>query len=357
MGYLTEIGDALRLFSAPTSIIDGIEQHSRRKMKVLYAGCAKHRDFIATKIFGSQIERISDTGRKPILFADREVANTSADVFVATGPTSQLLTIRRESDLCIPWWIDCTVSATEIINGPRSRGLQRDLGKVRKNDLRYEKADSEEDVRFFYDRIYTPTVLQSHGKEALPSSLASRLAQWASGKAELLKIYQNKDVIGGVMIDLRDEVPSLRDIGVLDGDRSLKNMGVVTAANFFGIEHLARQGYDEVGMGLSRCFLDNGVLQYKLKWRPVFREPSRGGFLIRIPALNEASRAFLNSLDCISMSSTGLVRARFEAFEDGTYIGHEKPGNPSVVHGVARSRWYDISGYQPQFVPNDAMVN
>jgi len=64
-------------------------------------------------------------------------------------------------------------------------------------------------------------------------------------------------------------------LGVKNAYEKYVKLGALRAAYWFSIEYLRDLGYKEVGFGVTRPFLRDGVLQYKKKYKPrLYLSPS-----------------------------------------------------------------------------------
>jgi len=349
------IRDGLRFCSAQVWRVEGREKESGALLSMLYSGPDTQYEYIRDRIFGDANVDKKFLRRLPVPMINKVLRSANCSLAVIAAPRWGLSIMEVPGDVCVPWWIDSEIDCQVVLGSGKTKGLQNDLRKIRKNNFHFTIANTAQDVEFFYKRIYRPTIDSSHGAAALPSSFQKKLKQFMSGKAELLFVMKDTERVGGVLIDFRDKLPVLRDIGVLDGAREFKNLGVMTAADYFGVEHLQSKGYLKVSMGLSRCFVDDGVFNYKQKWRPRFFGPSSGAFLFRVLKLDQASRAFFMFFDCIAESKGELRRTRFmhDGACDGGSNRHSK--GPTEIRGISATQWYGLSGDIPLRCSEDSL--
>ena len=94
---------------------------------------------------------------------------------------------------------------------------------------------------------------------------------------KLLQVMRDNQFLAGVAIDFNGDDPTLRDSGVLNGSSEIKKTGAISASYLFAMNYLASKGYSSVSFGLSRSFLDDGVLNYKRKFRPIITTGNQPG--------------------------------------------------------------------------------
>ena len=150
------------------------------------------------------------------------------------------------------------------------------------------------------------------------------------------------------MLQYRDETPALRDLGIIDGNREVLKTGVISAAYYFAMQHLKDKGFSKVCLGLSRSFLNDGVLTYKQKWKPTLSEASQESFMFRISRLCKASRAFLRSSSFIAEQDGHLHFAFFAANDEDARANRSQLARLSSVYGIDAHKSIDVSGKRPK---------
>ena len=188
--------------------LDGTEWSTGEPMRVLYYGPATQLDYLAGRLYRECPGSVVPVGRRPLFHVESDIRSCKASFAVIAGSANKLASKRREGDTWIPWWVDCRVLPQRVLEDCRSRNLDWDLNKVSKNDLRFVRGHTLENLRFFYDRIYFPTITKSHGRSAPRSSVAERERQFANGQCRLLFVVRQQKRVGGVLIDCRNMCPT-----------------------------------------------------------------------------------------------------------------------------------------------------
>jgi len=344
MPYIVdEIRENLRLLAANFVVASGVERTSNKAVSCLWSGPQKQYAYFQERIFGSNPVSLRHAGRRPLHMLDHLLSkhDCSFATVVLRQPLARI--VARDSDFCLPLWIDCEIALSSERLYAKSVSMRDELRKIRKYELTWQLAETTDALEFFYERAYLPTVSSSHGSAVLPASKSKRLKLRESGELELINVLRDGRFIAGITIDYRDETPTLRDIGVLDGAAEIKRLGAITAANVFAMDYLAKKGHGKVRFGLSRSFLDDGVLNYKRKFTPVVRSGSRDCVLLRIRRLEAGTRSMLRASACVSWQHGRLHRTYFRDLSDNS-------GEQSRRH---RSEWqfgidpeavFDVSG-------------
>ena len=329
--------------------VRGHEKSTGDPLSFIWCGPDKQQDYIINRIFADDQIEIRCLGRRPLFRLDSVRRAHGCSFAVVAGPQSALSWMGRDDDIRIPWWIDAELEiegANETTGKPKS--LKDDLRKMRKNNLSFRFATTKAECQFFYEQMYLPTIQKSHGGAALPSSFSKRCAEIEAGNAELMFVTMEGHPIGGMLLDYRNEIPAIRDLGIIYGDREVLKTGVITAANVFAMEHFKKQGHQKVCLGLSRCFLDDGVLSYKRKWKPTLIETSSEAFIFRVAELSDATRSFLLDSSFITSNAGNLQFSFFAANDDDIESSKQRLEQLSSAYGIDKHSYIDLSGRRPE---------
>ena len=343
------LGRAVRFLLPQMWYIEGPEETTGESLALIWCGSRKQQAYMINRIFGTSAIEQRRIGRRPIMLLDHLQESHNCSLAIVAGPQQILSFLSREEDFCVPWWIDAELDldeAQESMGRPKS--LKEDLRRVRNNQLGYTVSKDAANYRYYYDRFYVPTITGSHGAAALLSSFDERWQEIDSGGAEVMFVTMDEKPIGGLILNYRNEIPALRDIGILDGNKEILKTGVISAAHYFAMTHLKEQGFERVCLGLSRCFLNDGVLTYKQKWKPTLMESSQESFMFRVSRLNNASRSFLRSSSYVAEQDGGIHFAFFAANDEDARANESQLTRLSSIYGIDAYSSIDVSGQRPQ---------
>lgn len=179
----------------------------------------------------------------------------------------------------------------------------------------WETENDPELFDFFYDRIYRPTMRQSHGdRERVEEKEASHECLFRTGRLFFLR--QGGARIGGALCHWNPsaKVLTLRLFGVLDGDTDHYESGALGAVFHFLILWSAENGVRRLDFGGTEPFLSKGTFQWKRRfgtrivlppnhfgekrlWLQVRRDsPAVRDFLVANPVLAEAPDGSLEAV-------------------------------------------------------------
>ena len=161
---------------------------------------------------------------------------------------------------------------------------------------------------------------------------------------KLLQVMRDNQFLAGVAIDFDGDDPTLRDSGVLNGSSEIKKTGAISASYLFAMDYLASKGYSSVSFGLSRSFLDDGVLNYKRKFRPIITTGTDDGILMRIRNLDEPTRSMLRTSPCLTWQDRILHRTYFRDPAENQPGRQNRNNRGGWLFGIDAESVVDVSG-------------
>ena len=263
-------------------IITGKEIKSKQELSIFYAGSKENRNYIINLIFDKPYKEnyIGKMWIWGVLKKIKEkILNCSLMVVEAPGYFS-LFSITREW-FYIPCWISGEI---DISNGISSlitnESLESDIRKIKRNHLSFELTNETFQLYDFYHNMYLPYITEAHDDEAIVMEYDSIKEEFKN--CDLILVKYREEYIGGILIRYIGESAHLWRIGIKNGNKDYLQQGVVGALYYFSLCCLKEKGFKKVGLGDTRAFLKDGVLQYKKKWGMRIISASGTGFLVNI---------------------------------------------------------------------------
>lgn len=301
----------LRLLRISLWIVEGCEATSGAPLSIFHAGRDPIDPYFARLIFGDtyHVREAGGTWIWNLSRAIRRRGRGCALAFVEIRK-SDPEPLRMLEGFHIPLWLvgECDLPCPQSIL--KATSVRSDLELIRRNELRSEITRDERHFDDFYENMYLPHVKRSHGEGAQIRSYGEVKKSFENG--ELLLIKQQEQVIAGLLIEYRDGVPQLQNLGARDGNRDYLRCGGVAALYYFALSALADQGHEKVGFGGSRAFLDDGVLRYKRKWGHRIVGVRGRSLVLRILKYSPGATAFLTAHPFIHQKDGALVAAVFD---------------------------------------------
>lgn len=335
---------AIRFSAAKFFVVAGVEKGSDSTVSVLWSGTEQQLAYFQDRIFGCNSVKLTRVGRRPMVLTDYLMARFDCSFCIVVVEPQFVSFVRRQGDLLMPLWVNCDVPLNDERGYAKSPSIRDDIRHISSNKYTWKLTDDRDDFDFFFEKIYVPTITTSHGRAALTASYENRLRKFMAGTMELLQVMHDDQFLAGVAIDFDGGTPTLRDSGVLNGSFELKKTGAISAAYLFAMDHLASKGYSNVSFGLSRGFLDDGVLNYKRKFRPVITGGSNDGVLIRIRRLDEPTRSTLRDSPCLTWRNELLHRTYFRNSTEEVSEQQSRKNRGNWHFGIDAESVFDVSG-------------
>lgn len=291
---LYPIADARKLYRSlriDLWIAQGTEKHSLEPISVAYAADSLNSSYLLGLIF-QDIAATRHIGRlwlwdiaPAIARSFDEVALTAVQI-----PKRCLRFLRAKNLFYVPCWVGGEVDISHLETLLSNSSIRSDMRRIRKFKLSYTIAKDPAALDDFYHNMYIPQVTGSHRDAAYVEPYEH--IKEVFGQCELLLVRRDGASVGGIIIAYDKASPRLWSLGVRDARAEYRSMGVVGALFYFALEHLKREGYSKVGMGGSRAFLNDGVIQYKKKWQQRVVAAFGNGFALEQRRSTEPSVAF-----------------------------------------------------------------
>jgi len=135
---------------------------------------------------------------------------------------------------------------------------------VRKYDLSLNIGTSEEDFRFFYERMYKPYIQARHKGSAVIESFETMFNHPRMESARILFVVHEGKRIGGVYEQFFEGLPYLNAVGILDGSQEYRKLGAVSATYYFAVEEYKRNQIPRVDIGGTSPLLMDGLTKFKI---------------------------------------------------------------------------------------------
>lgn len=284
----------LRVYRKNVWLLDGNEKHGGLPLKVLYIGRELNKNYVAHLAYGDE-HREDHQGKIWVWTIPRLTArHRDVDLVIYEDDGGELKPFERRSDFNVPCWVNSEIDLPldeSRIKGKES--LRSDIRNIRKHGYEYEITRDEQKYRLFYDTMYVPYIIAAHGDRAALMSLDEMIKSIAS--TDLLLIRRGPEYLAGEVLIYAHGGVRAWSLGVKDGDYRYVREGALGALYYFKMQYLAGQGFTRLNAGASRAFLEDGVLQYKMKWGARLTSPRQGSLLLQIVTRSPALISFLKN--------------------------------------------------------------
>jgi hypothetical protein len=323
--------------------LDGNETSGGEPLSVLCAAPGQTRRYLTELLFDADA-RESDLGQHWLWnlcragWARRQGCSL---VLIQTDPVVRRL-LTRDRWFLIPLWVigRATLPVPDTVF--KGKSIRTDLRVMDKSGLHGRVTKDPALFDDFYHTMYVPHVTKAHGSSVYVTpydEIQERLAD-----SELVLIRDGERDVAGMVIVYDEERPRLWCLGVRDGDRQHLKNGALTALYHFSVRHLTEKGFASVNLGLSRAFLNDGVLRYKRKWAQKLVGTAPAKIALRVAAVTPGSTAFLRNNPFIFEKSGKLYA--------GAFLAENDPVTASTVPTLKRQYLHDGLSRLILFVPH-----
>ena len=267
-----------------------------------------------------------------------------ADADVLLCPTTPLAR-RFFSDrdwLCVPKYVRCLVD----LDRPDEQLLNRhavkdDLRIVRKKGYRFAVLRDDASFDEFYESMLLPTVKLRHEERAHISSRDALRALFHRG--HLLAAFCDGQWVGAnLLVPVTDDTLSWANIGWRDGSKKLMKDRLVSALLYEMIRRARSAGFSTLDLGSCSPFVDDGPLNYKLKWGARMELPQIGYdhgqlqglnayFCVRFDlAASQAARSLLQASPLLAQSRERLCAVGWDSTVNAAFRHQIDAGLPWI---------------------------
>ena len=282
----------------------------KRQLSIIYAGSEKHKNYIANLVFDDVDSEIIIGKWLWNFFKITKKKDACSFMVLEINKSFKRLFDNKKS-FFIPCWIsgevDISIDTSLIIKADSS--LKSDIRRIKKHNLQFELAKSQHQFDHFYNNMYLPYITMAHENRTIQMTYSNMKKQFKN--CDLLLVKKEKEHVGGILIIYENNVPRLWSIGIKDGSADFLKAGVIGALYYFSVEYLKQKGYKKVHFGISRAFLEDGILRYKMKWGLKIVDSTKKGFLIKPLSLSIVTKEFFINNPFIYADQDGLTGAIF----------------------------------------------
>jgi hypothetical protein len=305
--FLRELAGVLR---SGVWFIDGDEKLTGEPVRLLFAGSEKQKAYISGMTFGQEYtEHYCGKLYAWQIFYLLRNKRSPCDIAIIEGARLHRALYQREKDTFLPLWLKTSSTAPLPVT---RRSYKDDLRIIRNSKLSYNVTVESDQVEDFYHNMYRPTVNASHGNSTIELDYDHMKSLFAKDKCILLQVIKDAAPIAGALVTL-EEIPRLWAVGVRDNNPAYRKCCANTAAYCFGAQYLAAQGHEEMHLGMSRSFLNDGILQYKNKFDQDIMGIDTTGFILKMLVHNAGTDGFLKGNPFVYLSGKQLYGAVFLA--------------------------------------------
>ena len=230
--------------------------------QVLTIGRRKLIEPILTRLFGA-LPASSSEGRRAT-WSPAYLREDAADLVVAEVHRWMAPRFRKDGWVIVPRAVRWHGDLASVPPRSRSKSLQANLAKLRKQKFSLVQGTCADDWDEFYRMMVEPQALARHGGTAwVPSPAFLR----AIAKRGVLHFVVEEGVrVAGICSVAHGDTVWFPLMGVRQGDPELLQRGAGVAALALPIEWARASNFQRVDLGRTGSFVNDGLQQYKRRW-------------------------------------------------------------------------------------------
>jgi hypothetical protein len=244
----------------------------------------------------------------------------------------------------IPRYVDYVIDLQQPIEKIfQSRNTRNEIRKIRRFKYSFRILRSKSALEEFYDEMLLPTVKKRHKERAYISRFENLEKIFEDGY--LFAAYRGSEWVGAELVVCQSN-KTLRaaNLGWRNGDERLMKDRISSALLVELIKHAKTEGFEFLNLGNSNPFVDDGSLNFKLKWRGKLEIPTpkyeggtlqgmKGYLAVCINLASKSGRAMLHHNPLLEKRK-GVIRA----------VGWNFPIRPTFKRQIEQGLpWIDLA--------------
>lgn len=161
----------------------------------------------------------------------------------------------------LPRWFDTLIDVKDSFDSVNKRN---DIPKqIKKFGFTFEERFSDDDLKYFYERMYKPYTLDRHKKSSVRIDFSYFLKRFRKNDSRLFFLLKDNEPVSGSFNERRNGMIKFSGLGILDGRREILSMGAIRVLYYFMLEHYNKQNIRLINFGGTSPFLSDGLTQFK----------------------------------------------------------------------------------------------
>ncbi len=257
---------------AEVFLLTGLTVRNNQPLKTLYVGDKATLKFLIQSLYTRNSAESKPLGRC-LAWKMGSIANqmkTSADLIILERSTYEKWVPNSGDWVRTPRWIrmvhrfEAGIQPNEM--NKKLKALQRhNYQMVRKMQYSLEVSNQMEDAKFFYERMYLPSIEKRYGDISTHGSW-DYYARMAKKGLILFSCLPGGERVAGSLVLPRNSVLYGVINGVLDGDEELRRNGALSSMYIFFIEYAIEHRFLKVDIGEVMPISTNGLFNHKRQW-------------------------------------------------------------------------------------------
>jgi hypothetical protein len=202
----------------------------------------------------------------------------------------------------------------DMLAGKRNKNLREAVNRLRKVNITTRISHSMDDLRFFYDNMYVPTMHSRHADRTVITPYQTAERQYKNGYLWFLSL-DGHEVAGSLCyVSADNNIFTGSFLGYLDGNTQFLKQDLGTALYWYSMQQAREKGVKMINLLESVAWVSNGVYNYKQKWgaKPHTDPYNHEKILLSTNQLSDEWRLRLNNIGFLASKQEKYMRVYFD---------------------------------------------
>jgi len=256
----------LQTFYLKSYLIDGEERESGEPIRIAYFG----RDLRIRRYWTGAILRENSSlqkGKTTALQKIRSFARSNQnnhDLAIVEMTRLTRFFFRPRQGFILPRWFDTLLDVDFSLEAIGNNDTKK---HIRKHRFSCEVRTAEEDLQFFYDRMFKPYIQARHKDASVMVEYSYFLKRFRKKDSRMYFLMMDDQPVVASFNERKEGEIKFSGIGVLDGSREVVRKGAIRALYFFMLSDYKKEGIKQIGFGGTSPLLSDGLTQFKISMR------------------------------------------------------------------------------------------
>lgn len=256
----------LQTFFLHSYFIEGEERESGERIRIAYFGRdTKIRHYWTSTLFREVLS--TRNGKTTPLRKIRSFArsnNNQQDLAIVEMTRLTRFFSRPKQGFILPRWFDTLLDVEFSLEAIGNNDTQK---HIRKHGFSCEVRTAEEDLRFFYEKMFKPYIRSRHKDASVMVEYSYFLKRFRKKDSRLYFLMMDDQPVVASFNEKKKGMIKFSGIGVLNGSREIVSKGAIRALYFFMLSDYKNDGIKQIGFGGTSPLLSDGLTQFKISMR------------------------------------------------------------------------------------------
>jgi hypothetical protein len=294
-------------------MVEGKLQGSESVLRLGYFGNDKRIFCYYVNNLFSEAYRIEEKQKVPVWKISSALARNNGSCELALTEVTRISRrlVMNGTGFILPRWVDTLLKVEYSLDAVDNRKVRKNIGK---HCFTFRESRSEEDLQFFYERMFKPYILGRHKDASVMVDFSYFRKRMRKKHSKLFFLMQGDEPMVASFNEKKNGRMKFSGLGVLDGRRDIIQMDAIRALYYFMLKHYRDQGIEVINYGGTSPLLSDGLTKFKRSLRalPTDRNPYGEKSLWLLPVKpSEGANSYLHLHPFLYLDHGRFYRALF----------------------------------------------